>query len=182
MSTGKVTLYIAASVDGYIADDDGGVEWLDEFEQDSANGDIADAYEEFFASIDCLVMGATTYEQILTFGEWPYGDRPTYVLTHRDLPRATDAVEFVDGDIGSVATELEREYDHTWLVGGAQLARKFLDANHVDELRLSLIPVLLGSGIPLFERNDETYGLQHLDTRTYDSGIVELHYEVTARR
>ncbi|WP_416838450.1 dihydrofolate reductase family protein [Haloferax sp. DFSO52] len=178
MPTSRITLYIAASVDGYIATDDGGVEWLNEFEQDTANGDITEAYEEFFDSLDCLVMGATTYEQIRGFGAWPYEDRPTYVFTHRDLPRATETVEFVDGDVDSVATELETQYDHIWLVGGAHLAREFLREHHVDELRLSVIPVLLGSGIPLFTEDHETRRLQHLDTTTYNSGIVELHYKI----
>ncbi|KTG08441.1 dihydrofolate reductase family protein [Haloferax profundi] len=178
MSAGQVTLYVASSVDGYIADDQGGVEWLDEFGQETGDEGIADDYEEFFDSIDCLVMGATTYEQVLSFGEWPYGDRPTYVFTHRELSRATDAVEFVAGDIDSLATELEETYEHIWLVGGAQLAREFLRTGHVDDLRLSLIPVLLGSGIQLFSTNDEPRRLQHLVTRAYRSGIVELHYEV----
>ncbi|KAB1188808.1 MULTISPECIES: dihydrofolate reductase family protein [Haloferax] len=178
MSASQITLYIAASVDGFIADDEGGVEWLDEFEQDGENDDIVADYEEFFADIDCLVMGATTYEQILTFGEWPYGETPTYVLTHRDLSRATDTVTFVDGAVDSLATELEGEYEHIWLVGGAQLARDFLQQNLVDELRLSVIPVLLGSGISLFGADGETHRLQHVETTTYDAGIVELRYEV----
>ncbi|KAB1196552.1 MULTISPECIES: dihydrofolate reductase family protein [Haloferax] len=178
MTESNVTLYIATSVDGYIADDDGGVGWLDEFEEDTENDDIVEAYEEFFDSVECLVMGATTYEQILGFGEWPYGDLPTYVFTHRELPQATDTVEFVAGDVDSVATELEEQYDHCWLVGGAQLAREFLRTGHVDDLRLSLIPVLLGSGIPLFTATDETRRLQHLDTQTFRSGIVELRYSV----
>ena len=178
MKESRVTLYIAASIDGFVADDEGGVGWLDEFGQDAENTDTVDAYEDFFASVDCLVVGATTYEQILTFGEWPYEDRPTYVFTHRDLPRATEAVSFVDGDIGSLATELRREYEHVWLVGGAQLARAFLADGQVDELRLSLVPVLLGSGVPLFRSGGEPHGLEHLETRTYDTGIVELRYEI----
>lgn len=177
MSSGQLTLYVATSVDGFLADDEGGVAWLDEFEQ-AANGDTVDAYEDFFASVDCLVMGARTYEQILTFGEWPYEARPTYVFTHRDLPRATDAVEFVDGDAASVATDLRGTYDHIWVVGGAQLAQEFLRAQQIDDLRLSIVPVLLGSGIPLFAEKGETQRLDLLDTTRYSSGIVELHYSL----
>ncbi|WP_411965190.1 dihydrofolate reductase family protein [Haloferax sp. YSMS24] len=178
MSASRTTLYVATSVDGFIADADGGVEWLDEFENDAENDDVAAAYERFFDTVDCLVMGATTYEQVRSFGAWPYGDRPTFVFTHRELPLATDAVELVDGDVESVATELEGEYEHVWLVGGAQLAREFLREHRVDDIRLSVVPVLLGSGIPLFSADGETNELQHLETTTYETGIVELHYKI----
>jgi dihydrofolate reductase len=176
MQSGRFTLYVAVSVDGFLADDDGGVAWLEEF--GGGSGDAADAYEAFLASVDCLVVGAATYEQVRSFGEWTYEDRPTYVLTHRELGRATDAVEFVDGDVDSVAAELGREYDHVWVVGGAQVARAFLRAHRIDRLRLTLIPVLLGSGIPLFTGGGETHPLTLLDTRAHASGMVELHYEV----
>ena len=180
MSTGRIVLYIAASVDGFIADEDGGIEWLDAFERETEDSAVGDAYEEFFGSVDCLVVGATTYEQILTFDEWPYEDRPTYVLTHRDLPRATDAVAFVDGDVGTLAADLRRDHEHIWVVGGAQVAREFLDESQIDELRLSLVPVLLGDGISLFAADGEHHRLALLDTVADSSGIVELRYRVSA--
>jgi len=177
MGTGRITLYIATSVDGYVADADGSVAWLEEFEASATDDDIGD-FTAFFESVDCLVMGARTYEQVLTFGEWPYDDTPTYVFTHRELSPATDAVEFVDRGVTAVSTALKRRHDHLWLVGGAHLARQFFAEREVDELRLSLVPVLLGEGVPLFEGGYDRQRLRLLDTKPRDAGIVEHHYEV----
>jgi dihydrofolate reductase len=175
MGDGRITCYIAASVDGFIADADGGVAWLDAFDGDP--GGAAD-YESFFASVDCLAIGSTTYEQILGFGEWPYGDRPTYVFTGRQLPRATDAVEFVDGPVSTVAAELEARHEHVWLVGGGRLIRSFLREGRIDELRLHVAPILLGDGVPLFGAGGDRRDLELTGTRRYDGGIVELRYDV----
>jgi dihydrofolate reductase len=177
MGSGRITLYIATSLDGFVADEEGGVAWLEEFEGGSEDeGGGAGSYEAFFESVDCLVMGSRTYEQVLGFGEWPYGDRPTYVVTNRDLPCATKRVEFVSGEVETIADDLTREYDHVWLVGGTALARSFLDVSRVDEIRLSVVPILLGDGIPLFGNGAGEHGLSLLDSTQYRNGIVELHY------
>lgn len=175
MGKGKITLYVASSVDGFLAAEDGSVEWLDAFQPDPERSDDR-GYEEFFDDVDCLVMGSKTYEQVLEFGEWPYGEKPTYVLTRRALPVAAGAVELVDGEPSDLARRLKRQYRHVWLVGGAQLARAFLRANQVDELRLNVIPVLLGSGISLFGDTGRVRELDLLDATTRANGIVELHY------
>jgi dihydrofolate reductase len=177
MGAGKITLYIATSVDGYIADEDGGVTWLEEFEA-AADDDDSEDFTAFFASVDCLVMGATTYEQVLTFGEWPYDDKPTYVFTHRDLSPATDAVEFVDRSVTDLSTALTQQYEHIWLVGGAQLAHAFLREREIAELRLSLVPILLGGGVRLFAGPYDRQELRLLDTTVRDTGIVEHQYEI----
>lgn len=177
MSAGTVTLYIAMSVDGYIADANGGVSWLAEFEV-AADDDHHDDYAAFFENVDCLVMGATTYEQILSFDGWSYEDKPTYVFTHRDLPAATDAVEFVDRPVAAASTDLKERYSHIWLVGGAQLTRAFLGEQEIDEFRLSIVPVLLGGGVSLFGGEYETQQLELLDATRTNSGIVEHHYEI----
>ncbi|SFR56921.1 Dihydrofolate reductase [Halogeometricum rufum] len=174
---GHVTLYIATSVDGYLADEDGGVDWLDQFGSESEGSEATGGFSEFLESVDCLVMGATTYQQVLGFGEWPYGETPTYVFTHRELSPATEAVEFVDRDVAAVAGELERKHDHVWLVGGAQLAQSFLRAGEIDHLRLFLAPILLGDGIRLFDGDYDRQRLRLLDTASDDSGIVEQRYE-----
>jgi dihydrofolate reductase len=178
MNTSAITLYIATSVDGYIADVEGGVDWLEEFHSESATDEDVEGFSEFFETVDCLVMGATTYEQVLGFGEWPYGDTPTYVFTHRNLSPATDAVRFVDGRIAGIVPDLRGRYEHVRVVGGAQLAQAFLQYRELDTLRLSLIPVLLGDGIPLFGGDYERQRLRLVETRPHDSGIVEHHYEV----
>lgn len=177
-----ITLYIAASLDGFVADDSGGVDWLESFEDTHDDGEPGGSYEDFFETVDCLVMGARTYEQVLGFGEWPYGDRPTVVVTHRSLPRANDSVSFYEGDLRPL---LDRgvlvEHDHVWLVGGAALARQFLDEGLVDDIRLSVIPTLLGGGISLFGESGTERPLHLAGTTAYENGIVELHYEVHTR-
>ena len=169
MGDGHITLYIATSVDGFVADADGGVDWLEEF-------DAGDSYESFVAGVDALVMGSTTYEQVRDFGEWPYGDRPTYVLTSRELPRATESVELFDGAVAALAESLV--VDHVWLVVGAAVAQSFLRAGLVDELHLTLAPVLLGSGIALFGDGGTPGRLTHRETTIHGSGLVELRYDI----
>lgn len=178
MTEGKITLYIAASVDGYIATEDGGVSWLEQYQDETETDDGAGGYEDFFDSVECLVMGATTYEQVLGFGEWPYEQKPTYVITRRDLPLASSAVELFDGDLDSLARELKQQYEHIWLVGGAQIAQEFLRIDHVNTLQLSLIPVLLGNGIPLFADIDGPHDLRLIETTALSGGILELQYSI----
>jgi dihydrofolate reductase len=181
---GRVTLYVAVSLDGYVASPDGGVSWLEAFGPSDDEGGPG-SFGTFLATVDCLVMGSRTYEQVLSFGEWPYGDRPTVVVTSRDLPRATAAVEFVDtgeregaGDAGvaELAADLRRRHGHVWLVGGAHLARSFLRADAVDELRLTVAPLLLGDGIPLFGGGHGTDGAGREDDREDGHGAHALSF------
>lgn len=162
-----ITLYAAVSLDGYLADADGGVEWLEPFT--GRDGD----YEAFLGGVDCLVMGSHTYEQVLSFGPWPYGDRPTYVLTGRDLPLATEAVHLV----GGVRETADRIEGHAWLVGGAAAAGAFLGAGLVDEIRLTVVPVLLGEGVALFGDAGGAR-LELLGSDAAPDGSVELRYRV----
>lgn len=178
MTASGITLYIATSVDGYVADADGGVEWLDAFQTGSDDDEDVEGFSEFFETVDCLVLGATTYEQVRSVGEWPYGDTPTYVFTHRDLSPATEAVRFVNGEIADHVPELRRHYDHVWVVGGAHLARSFLREREIDAIRLSLVPLLLGDGIPLFSGGYDEQRLRLVETTTREVGIVEHRYEV----
>lgn len=175
----QITLYVAGSLDGYVADEDGGVDWLETFEDSYEDGESGGSYETFFETVDCLVMGANTYEQILGFGEWPYGDRPTVVATHRNLPRAHDGVTLSSGNPSELIEEaIPDGCEHVWLVGGAALARSFLREDLIDEIRLSVIPVLLGSGIPLFGGSDIRRSLHLTGATAYESGIVEVSYTV----
>lgn len=176
--TGTITLYIASSLDGYIADEDGGVSWLEEFDDSYEEGIDGGSYASFFNDVDCLVMGSTTYEHIRSFGDWPYDRKPTYVVTGRELPTEHEYVELYDGEISALGGALRSSYDHIWLVGGAELAQAFLRANILDELRLSLIPVLLGDGISLFGPS-EPHDLHLKDVTAYASGIVELWYQLS---
>jgi dihydrofolate reductase len=164
MTRTGVTRYIAASVDGYVADSEGGVGWLDEFGEESDDEETVAGFGAFFETVDCLVIGSATDEQVRGFGEWPYDDTPTYVFTHRDLPGATGAVEFVEGDPATVVSDRREQYEHAWLVGGASLAQSFLRAREVDTLRLSFVPVPLGDGIPLFAGEYDRQRLRLRDT------------------
>lgn len=186
MTAGTITLYIATSVDGFIADDDGDVEWLEAFESTresdgKSEGEGESGYDAFFADIDALVMGANTYEQVRSFGAWPYEDRPTYVLTHDDtepVVDSVDTVEFVDEPVADLAPRLRDQYASIWLVGGAQVARAFLEAGQVDQLRLTIAPILLGGGIRLFGTNGPRNRLKLEETTTLENGLVELRYGI----
>lgn len=175
----KITLYIASSLDGFIADEDGGVEWLETFDDTYQDGESGSSYEDFFESVECLVMGANTYEQILTFGDWPYGDRPTFITTHEDLPKKKEIITFYEGNVRALVEDtIPSEYEHIWIVGGAVLAQEFLKQDLIDEIRLSVIPVLLGDGIPLFGDSGSEQALHLMDSTAYESGIVELQYKI----
>ncbi len=177
VDTGKLTLYIATSLDGYIADPNGGVDWLEPFETEPTPQD-PDGYEAFFETVDALVMGSTTYEQILSFGDWPYQEKPAYVLTRRELPLEHEHIERVEGPVEHLAERLRHEHDHVWIVGGSKVARSFLKADELDEIRLTIAPVLLGNGIPLFEDTDTQRRLDLLEAKPFSNGLVELHYSV----
>jgi dihydrofolate reductase len=145
VSASTVTLHVVASLDGIIARKDDSVSWLD------SSGDIYDkgVPEDdagVVAAIDCYVLGSRTYEHALELG-WPYGDTPTVVVTSRDLPSTRASVEFYAGDLKRLVDEiLAPRYRHIWLVGGAMLCQSFLRLDLVDEIRLAIVPVLLGDG------------------------------------
>lgn len=163
-----MTLYVAVSLDGFLADADGGVAWLDEYE----GGD----FEAFLGTVDCLLVGATTYERVVGFGEWPCGETPTYVVTSRDLPLATHAVRLVALPPEDLLDGLRRDYRH-WLVGGARLARTCLRVGGAEDLRPTVAPVLVGDGVRLFGDGGEGLGrdLEFVAVTTHGGGLVGLH-------
>jgi dihydrofolate reductase len=155
-----VTIHMVASLDGFIARKDGRVDWLetsDKFE----DGDTLDAefVQEFLKTIDCYVMGSRTYETALTFEArglgWSYGDKPTFVLTRRELPRTRDTVEFYAGDLAQfVNGRLRPTFRTIWFVGGGVVSAECLRLGLADEVCYSILPILIGDGIPFFERLD----------------------------
>jgi dihydrofolate reductase len=167
----KIRLYIATSLDGFIAEPDGGVGWL------FTDGDYG--YTAFFDSIEALIMGRRTYEQVLGFGEWPYGEKPTYVFTRSAPGDEHPHVEFVSSDVGTFVDELrQRLRRDIWLVGGAALVSTFRKLGLIDEYILSVHPVLLGDGILLFERPQPREGLRLQEVSSFESGLVQLRYAV----
>jgi dihydrofolate reductase len=169
-------VYIALSVDGYIADAQGGVAWLDPYFSEEID------FDAFTATIGATIMGRRTYDQALTFAEWQPPSGRTIVLTHRPLEDAPPGVESFAGDVRSLAETLRHEMaaagKDVWLMGGGECIRPFHEAGLVDRWELYVIPVLLGAGIRLFPAGEPT-GIDLTTTRskTYDNGIVEVWYE-----
>src|SRR5690606_7643004 len=149
----RVTIHMAASLDGFIARSDGGVDWLetnDEFE----GGDTMDSafVEEFLKTIDCYVMGSRTYETALKFEAkglgWAYGDKPTFVLTSRELPKTKETVEFYSGDLARLVNDrLKPSFRSIWFVGGGAVCGECLRLGLADEVRYSMMPIVIGEGI-----------------------------------
>jgi dihydrofolate reductase len=169
----KAQVYIARSMDGFIADRDGGISWLEPFQaEDEDHG-----YRAFMSEVGAVVMGARTYEVELGWNFWPYDGRPTFVFTHREHPVPAEAnVRFVGGPVADVLPEIDASTDeNVFLVGGADLIRQFLAANALDELHLFVAPVLLGDGVPLFV-DPPRADAKLLDTRMYSTGIAGIRY------
>ena len=184
----RVTIHMAASLDGFIARKDGRVDWL-ETSDEFVGGDALDAgdVEAFLKTIDCYVMGSRTYETALNFEAkglgWSYGDKPTFVLTTRDLPRTRDTVEFYSGDLSQFVNErLRSAFGSIWFVGGGAVAGECLRRGLADEIRYSILPILIGEGISFFEKLDRDVILHLAEVKAYSSGIVELRYDVRGSR
>jgi len=181
--TFKVTIHMVSSLDGYIAKKDNSVSWFetsDNYEK-GVNVTEQDA-QEFLKKIDCYVMGARTYEHALELSKsygWVYGDVPTIVLTHRKLPIDRQNIETYSGDLSKLVNErLKPNYKNIWLVGGAKLTKDFIRLNLADEIRQSILPVILGDGTPFFDQIGQEQVLHLKGVTAYKSGMVELCYEI----
>ena len=175
---------MAASLDGFIARKDGRVDWL-ETSDEFAGGDTMDPgfVEAFLKTIDCYVMGSRTYETALSFEAkglgWSYGDTPTFVLTSRVLPRTRDTVEFYSGDLAPLVNgRLRPTFRTIWFVGGSVVSAECLRLGLADEVRYSILPILIGEGIPFLEQLDRDVPLHLAEVKAYRNGIVELRYQV----
>ena len=174
----RVTLHVVSSLDGFIARKDNSVSWLD-IPGGVYEAGVSISAEEvatFVKAIDCYVLGSRTYEHALELG-WPYGDTPVAVVTGRAWPPARKSVEFYSGDLKTlVDVKLAPRYRNIWLVGGAMLCQRFLELGLVDEIRLTIAPVLLGEGLRLFG-GSLTEGRWNLkNVVAYKNGFVELSY------
>jgi dihydrofolate reductase len=184
----RVTIHMAASLDGFVARKDGRVDWM-ETSDEFADGDILDPefVEAFLKTIDCYVMGSRTYETALSFEAkgfgWSYGDKPTFILTSRDLPRTRDTVEFYSGDLVQLVNgRLRPKYRNIWFVGGGMVSGECLRLGLADEVRYSILPILIDDGIRFFEKLDRDIALHLVEVKAYKSGMVELCYEVRGDR
>ena len=179
----KCSVFIAASIDGFIARPDGDIEWLHrpEYESSGLNGIT---YESFIATVDGLVMGRKTLEKVLSFPEWPYEGTPVIALSHQTLQipaHLQDKVEVLAADVSTLVEQLaERGMKHLYIDGG-QTIQAFLEAGLLNELIITRIPILLGQGIPLFGQIGHECELRHIDTWASDNGFVQSRYAIGQR-
>jgi dihydrofolate reductase len=170
----KASVFIATSLDGFIARANGDLDWL------PPGGGEEHGYDAFMATVDALVIGRKTFETVLTFETWPYGEKPVYVLSTRTLAPAPPGavVERMSGDPAEIVSQLAgRGVQHAYVDGGITIQR-FLQAGLIQRLTITRIPVLLGAGIPLFGPLQRDIALRHVGTRQYASGLVQSEYVV----
>ena len=172
----KASVFIATSLDGFIARANGDLDWL------PAGGGEPHGYDEFIASVDALVIGRKTFETVLAFDTWPYGQKPVFVLSTRTLAPAPlgAVVESMSGQPADIVSQLEaRGIRHVYVDGGITIQR-FLQAGLIQRLIITRVPVLLGTGIPLFGPLAGDIFLRHVGTRQYASGLVQSEYVVAS--
>ncbi len=176
----RASVFIATSLDGYIARENGDLDWLPA--AGALSEDIDNGYKEFMARVDTCVMGRHTFEKVLTLGPWPYSGKRAVVLTSRStgLPPLPAGAEFMDGAPGEIVRRLgERGARHLYVDGGATI-RRFLEAGLIQRLIITRTPVILGAGIPLFGPVGRDIHLRHIATRSYPSGLVQSEYVVVS--
>ncbi len=180
----NVTVHMVASLDGFIARRDGSVDWMETADEFQGGDTLEPGFvDEFLKTIDCYVMGSRTYETALGleakgFG-WAYGDKPTFVLTSRDLTRTRGTVKFYSGDLKQFVTEkLRPTYGSIWFVGGGALCGECLRLGLADEVRYSILPILIGDGIPFFDKLERDVALHLAAIKGYKNGMVELRYGI----
>lgn len=175
----RFSVFIAASLDGFIARKDGSLDWLPG--SDGAPSSEDTGFAAFYASVDTLVMGRNTYELVQTFGEWPYAGKRVVVLSSSYPEAMRQIAEGVFGASASpagLASQLEMLGAKQVYVDGGKTIQEFLRAGLIDEISLTRIPILLGEGIPLFGALERDICLRHCSTRTFESGMVQSRYEV----
>lgn len=171
----KTTYYVASSLDGYIAKEDGDVSWLDEL-----NISMEDAgYDEFYSTVDALVMGRKTYDMIVSFGQWPYGDKPVWVCSrNKIIPMEGCNLQTGSSPEDAYKAAKDMNIKHLWLVGGGSLASSFIATNLLTNISLSLMPVLLGSGIRLLGNLPTTTKIIKESEKAFESGMLQLEYTI----
>ncbi len=173
----RVSVFIAASLDGFIAREDGSIDWLSPEEVHPSDGDYG--YQAFFASVDAIVMGRNTFDLVLTFGDWPYGETPVFVLSSGEveIPAKLNAtVTCISASPGEVLRQLSTKgYEHLYVDGGRTI-QGFLREGLISDLIITRIPILLGSGIPLFGPVLPEQNFNHIETKAFSSGFVQSRY------
>lgn len=167
----RASVFVGVSVDGFLARPDGTFDFLE------AGGGEPHGFEEFLATVDVLLMGRMTYEVVRAFAEWPYGDRPVFVLSTKPLP-ADERIERIEGDPHDILKELEaRGFAHVYVDGGLTI-QGLLRAGLIDRMVVTRVPVLIGTGIPLFGPTGKDILLHHVSTQSYPTGLVQSTYSL----
>jgi dihydrofolate reductase len=170
----RCSVFIAASLDGFIARRDGGIDWLSIVETPGEDY----GYAQFFGAVDALIFGRRTYDTVLAFPEWPYGDKRCVVLTH-DPPASRHGERFHTGAPAPLLEQLHADGVRRVYVDGGAVIQSFLRDGLIDDITLSIIPVLLGDGIPLFGGGGPGRRLRLQATQKFASGLVQVAYQVT---
>lgn len=179
----KVTIHMVSSLDGVIAKKDNSISWFETSDYYEKGVVVTEQdTEEFLKTIDCYVMGSRTYEHALELSKsygWAYGDVPTIVLSRRNLPIDRPNIKRYSGDMNKLVSELLKpNYKNVWLVGGPMLVKEFIRLKLADEIRLSIMPIVLGDGTLFFDHIGQEQALHLKDVTAYKSGMVEICYEI----
>ncbi|MCU1475945.1 MAG: deaminase [Subtercola sp.] len=179
----KTQYYVASSLDGFIADSENKMDWLEQFGFEAYEAN----YNAFVSEVGALVMGSATYQFILDeeLQAWPYGDMPIWVLTSRELPMAAGAnILFTSESVEVVGARAlaAAEGKNVWIVGGGNVVAQFASNGLLDEVLVTLMPIVLGSGTPLLPIGGDPLRLTHFDTTQFDGGAVGLSYRVESAR
>lgn len=167
----KIILYIAVSADGFIADKNGSVDWLEKYNSEDYG------YQAFYASIDTLVFGKNTYKQVVSFGQWPYLGKMSYVFTDEILEPVNSDIQMEQGTILEFMKHInELPIERLWLMGGAQLAKSFYDLNLIDEIFLFVMPEKIGAGIALSQDILDGKGFEQLETKSFLNKVELKHF------
>ncbi|WP_066894428.1 dihydrofolate reductase family protein [Clostridium nigeriense] len=168
----KVILYIAVSLDNYIARENGEVDWL---MGDGSNPEEDNGYEDFYKNIDVVIMGKSTYDQVMDWGDYPYKNCESYVYTRKEV-KNNKYVKFTNESPNKLISKLKgKQGKDIWIVGGADIVDLFLKEDLIDEFIIATIPTILGKGIPLFKENNNEIKLKLKESKIFD-GIVQNHY------
>lgn len=176
----KASVYIATSLDGYIARENGDLDWLDDASKTVPEGEDC-GYNSFMESVDALIMGRNTYDKVLTFGKWPYESKRVIVLSSKKVYIPKEISETVSCSSESpteLCNRLNNEGIKKLYVDGGITIQRFLSEELINDITLTLIPVILGRGIPLFTNLNNDISLKVLDTKHYDFGFIKIKYEV----
>ena len=175
----KVSVYIATSLDGYIARPNGDINWL--MEADNSGGKEDYGYKEYSVTVDCMVMGRNSMEMVMSFPEWPYKGKRVVVLSNtlKETPsQLKNKVELYSGSLVKLVTKLKDDGCKRIYVDGGKTIQSFINENLITDITITKIPILLGEGLSLFGNTKHDIKLKHIETKSYPSGFVKSTYEV----